>query len=52
MILRVQQGLLDDGANASLSQLCHWFEGGITGGIQLLREQALSQPASSSLFKV
>jgi len=26
MILRVQQGLLDDGANASLSQLCRWFE--------------------------
>lgn len=25
MILRVQQGLLDDGIHASLSQLCRWF---------------------------
>ena len=26
MILRVQQGLLDEGVKASLSQLCRWFE--------------------------
>ena len=26
MILRVQQGLIDDGVAASLSQLCRWFE--------------------------
>ena len=26
MILRVQQGLLEEGINASLSQLCRWFE--------------------------
>ena len=26
MILRLQQGLLDEGVRASLSQLCRWFE--------------------------
>ena len=26
MILRLQQGLLDEGIRASLSQLCRWFE--------------------------
>ena len=26
MILRIQQGLLDEGVKASLSQLCRWFE--------------------------
>ncbi|CAC9223920.1 Uncharacterised protein [Comamonas aquatica] len=26
MILRVQQGLLDEDVKASLSQLCRWFE--------------------------
>lgn len=25
MILRLQQGLLDEGIRASLSQLCRWF---------------------------
>ena len=26
MVLRVQQGLLDEGVKANLSQLCRWFE--------------------------
>ncbi|MBF6631822.1 MAG: hypothetical protein ITG01_11835 [Comamonas sp.] len=41
MILRVQQGLLEEGMDASLSQLCRWFE--------LPRRTAYYQPTKAAL---